>query len=89
MEVFLNTVHALRIMNYTTDQAGRSASYGLAKPWVKIKVTFGDNNREETVLLGQQDKRLYGARQGEPAVYEFSAGEIESVQSKLQDLAAT
>ncbi|MBI4463984.1 MAG: DUF4340 domain-containing protein, partial [Acidobacteria bacterium] len=88
VDVFLIGIHALRIQQYLTDQPGRFADYGLPNPWMQVKITFGSENREETVLLGLKNKRFYAARQGEPSVYELNATEQESVETKLKDITA-
>ena len=83
VDVLLNNIHAMRIQQYTTDRPGRLAQYGLDKPWLKVKITFGEDNREETVLLALQDGKLYAARQGEPSVYELRADEKERMEESL------
>ena len=83
VDVFLNNIHAMRIQQYTTDQPGRLAQYGLDKPWLKVQITFGEDNREETVLLALQDGKLYAARQGELSVYELRAEEKERIEESL------
>lgn len=87
VDAFLIDVHAVRVQQYITDQPGRFAEYGLDKPWMKVKVTFGEDNQEETVLFARKDKRFYAARQGEPSVYEMRTDEAESLEPKLKDLA--
>ncbi len=83
VDVFLNNIHAMRIQQYTTDRPGRLAQYGLDNPWLRVQITFGEDNREETVLLALQDGKLYAARQGEPSVYELRADEKERIEESL------
>ncbi len=83
VDVFLNNIHAMRIQQYTTDRPGRLAQYGLDKPWLRVRITFGEDNQEETVLLALQDGKLYAARQGEPSVYELQADEMERIEDSL------
>ena len=83
VDVFLNNIHAMRIQQYATDRPGRLARYGLEKPWLMLKITFGEDNQEETVLLGLQDDKIYAARQGEPSVYELRADEKERIEESL------
>ena len=85
---FLDAVHSLRIQHYTEDKPGRLASYGMDKPWMKVKVTFGEANKEETVLFGLKDKKFYAARQDAPSIYELSPSEPDNLQPKLKDLAS-
>src|SRR5581483_2125385 len=58
-EGFLDSIHNLRIAAYPTDAPGHFAQYGLEKPWLKIKVTFGEKNQEETVVFGRANKKFY------------------------------
>ena len=83
VDVFLNNIHAMRIQQYTTDRPGRLARYGLDKPWLKVKITFGEDNQEETVLLALQDGKLYAARQGESSVYELREDEKARIEGSL------
>jgi len=86
MSNYLNSVHSLRISTYTTDEPNRFAAYGLDKPWMKIKVTFGEKNQEETIFYARKDKKFYAARQGEPSVYELSPNEPDNLEAKLKEL---
>lgn len=88
VENFLNHIHALRIQHYTTDEAGRFAGYGLTQPWLTIKVTYGEQNKEETVVFGLRNKRFYAARQGEPSVYELGSSESGNLETKLKELSS-
>lgn len=88
VETFLNDIHALRIQTYTTDEPGRFAAYGLDKPWLKVKVTFGERNQEETIVFGRKEKKFFAARQGEPSVYEMSPNEPANLETKLKDLSS-
>ena len=83
---FVNGIHALRIANYTTDEPGRFAAYGLDNPWMTIKVTRGPDNLEETILFGRKNNKFYGARQGEPSVYELAPNEPENLENKIKEL---
>ena len=58
VEAFLNAVHALRIQHFTQDRVSNLAEYGLDKPWMKVKVTFSESNKEETVMFGQKNKKF-------------------------------
>ena len=87
VDVFLNSVHALRIQQYTTDRPGSFGQYGLSQPWLTVKVTFGEDNQEETVLFGRRGDKFYAARQGEPSVYEMSPNEPEALEKLLKELA--
>ena len=86
MSNFLNAVHALRISTYTSDERNRFAAYGLDKPWMTTKVTFGEQNREETVVYSRQDGKFYAARVGEHSVYELSSHEPENLLGKIREL---
>lgn len=88
VSTFLDAIHALRIQHYTEDHAGHLAEYGMDKPWMKVKVTFGEANKEETILFGQKNKKFYGARQDSPSVYEMSPTEPDQLQTKLKDLSS-
>jgi len=83
---FLNSVHALRVQQFTTDRAGQLAQYGLHDPWMRVKVTYGENNSEETVVFARHDNRFYAARDGEPSVYELSPEEPDNLEPKVRDL---
>jgi hypothetical protein len=86
VENFLNDVHSLRISSYTSDEPNRFAAYGLNNPWMRIKITFGDQNQEEIILFSRRNNKFYAARQGEPSVYELSPTEPENLESKLSEL---
>jgi len=86
VENFLNGVHAIRISTFTSDEPNRFAAYGLDKPWMSIKVTFGESNRQETILFGRKADKFYAARQGEPSVYELSPAEPASMEDRLKEL---
>lgn len=86
VETFLNGVHALRVQQFTTDQSGQLAQYGLNEPWMRVKVTYGENNQEETVVFARHDSRFYAARDGEPSVYEMSPEEPDNLEPKVKDL---
>lgn len=86
VETFLNGVHALRVQQYTTDRAGQFAQYGLNEPWMRVTVTYGEDNQEETVVFARHDNRFYAARDGEPSVYEMSAEEPDNLEPKVRDL---
>ena len=86
VEEFLNGVHALRVQQFTTDRAGQLAQYGLNSPWMRVKVTYGENNQEETVVFARKDNRFYAARDGEPSVYEMSPEEPANLEPKVKDL---
>lgn len=88
VENFLNGVHAIRISTFTSDEPNRFAAYGLDKPWMSIKVTFGEGNRQETILFGRKADKFYAARQGEPSVYELSPAEPASMEDRLKELTA-
>jgi hypothetical protein len=88
MQNFLSAIHALRISNYTSDEPGRFAAYGLDKPWMTTKVTFGDKNQTETIVFSRKDKKFYAGRVGEPSVYELSPNEPDNLQSKVKELTA-
>ena len=83
---FLNSVHALRVQQFTTDRAGQLAQYGLNEPWMRVKVIYGENNSEETVVFARHDNRFYAARDGEPSVYEMSPEEPDNLEPKVKDL---
>ncbi|MBI4443658.1 MAG: DUF4340 domain-containing protein [Acidobacteria bacterium] len=86
VDIFLVGIQVLRAEQFISDQPGRLAEYGLDRPWMKIKVTFGQDNREETMLLSLHNKRFYAARQGEPSVYELSLQEQEALETKLKEI---
>ena len=88
VEDFLNSIHNLRIQQFTSDKPGQLAQYGLDKPWLRVKVTFGEENKEETILFAKKDNRFYAARQGEPAVYEMAPGEPDNIEPKVKELAS-
>jgi hypothetical protein len=88
VNTFLDAVHSLRVQHYTEDKPGHLAEYGLDKPWMKVKVTFGEANKQETVLFGVKNKKFYAARQDEPSVYELAPNEQENLQPKLKDLSS-
>lgn len=85
---FLNAIHSLRISSYPDDAPNRYAAYGLDKPWMKIKVTFGEKNQEETILYGRKGQKFFAARQGEASIYELSPAEPDNLESKIQELTA-
>ena len=86
VEAFLNGVHALRVQQFTTDRPGQLAQYGLNEPWMRVKITYGENNAEETVVFARHDNRFYAARDGEPSVYEMSPEEPNNLEPKVKDL---
>ena len=86
VESFLNSVHALRVQQFTSDQSEEFAQYGLNEPWLRVKVTYGENNQEETVVFARHDNRFYAARDGEPSVYEMSPEEPDNLEPKVRDL---
>jgi hypothetical protein len=88
VENFLNSIHSLRISAYPSDEPNRLAAYGLNNPWMRIKVAFGEDNKEETILFARRNDKFYAARQGEPSVYELSPNEPENLESKLKELTA-
>ena len=51
-------------------------------------MTFGEGNKEETILFARKDKRFYAARQGESSVYEMAPGEPDNIEPKVKDLAS-
>jgi hypothetical protein len=87
VETFLNGVHSLRVQQFTTDRPGQFAQYGLNDPWLRVKVTFGEDNKEETVVFARKDNRFYAGRQGEASVYELSPEEPTNLEPKVKDLA--
>jgi hypothetical protein len=86
VETFLNGTIALRVQQFTTDRPGQLAQYGLNSPWMRVKVTFGEDNKEETIVFARHDNRFYAARQGEPSVYEMSPEEPDNLEPKVRDL---
>ena len=85
---FLNDIHALRIAQYPSDAPDRYSAYGLDKPWLTVKVAFGENDQVETILFSRRDGKFYAARQGEPSVYEMSPNEPEHLEAALKVLAS-
>ena len=83
---FLNSIHALRISSYPSDAPNRFASFGLDNPWMTTKVTFGEQNQEETVVFSRKDEKFYAARQGESSVYELSPNEPDNLLAKIREL---
>jgi hypothetical protein len=88
VSTFLDAIHALRIQHFTEDRPGHLAEYGLDKPWMKVKVTFSESNKEETVLFGKKDKKFYAGRADSPSVYEMAPTEPEELEKKLKDLSS-
>ena len=88
VESFLNSVHALRVQQFVNDRPGQLAQYGLNSPWLRVKVTFGEDNKEETVVFARKDNRFYAARLGENSVYEMSPEEPANIEPKVKDLAS-
>ena len=88
VESFLNSVHTLRVQQFVNDRPGQLAQYGLNSPWLRVKVTFGEENKEETILFARKDNRFYAARQGENSVYEMSPEEPANLEPKVKDLAS-
>lgn len=88
VESFLNSVHALRVQQFVNDRPGQLAQYGLNSPWLRVKVTFGEDNKEETVVFARKDNRFYAARQGEASVHEMSPEEPTNLEPKVKDLAS-
>jgi Domain of unknown function (DUF4340) len=86
VEAFLNEVHGLRVQQFTSDRPGQLAQYGLNDPWMRVKVTYGENNTEETVVFARHDNRFYAARDGEPSIYEMSPEEPTNLEPKVKDL---
>ena len=86
VNAWLEAVHMVRIQHFTEDKAGHLAEYGLQKPWMTVKVTYGEANKEETVLFGQKNKKFYGARTDGSSVYELGPNDQETVESKLKEL---
>jgi hypothetical protein len=86
MSNFLNSIHSLRIATYTTDEPNRFAAYGLDQPWMTTKVTFSEQNREETVIYARKNGKFYAARVGEPSVYELSEHEPDNLLTKIREL---
>jgi len=90
VDAFLNAIHALRIQHYTEDRPGHIAEYGFEKPWMKVKITFSEANKVETVLFAEKgkdkDKKLYAVRQDEPSIYEMSPSDEDQIKPKLKDL---
>jgi hypothetical protein len=86
VSTFLDAIHALRIQHFTEDRPGHLADYGLDKPWMKVKVTFSESNKEETILFGQKNKKFYAGRADSPTVYEMAPTEPEELEKKLKDL---
>ena len=64
------------------------ADYGLDKPWMKVKVTFSESNKEETILFGQKNKKFYAGRADSPSVFELAPIEPEELEKKLKDLSS-
>ena len=56
VENFLSGQHAVRISSFPADSASFGA-YGLDKPWLAMKVTYGDKNTVETVLYGRKGEK--------------------------------
>ncbi len=83
---FLNSIHSLRIQSYVNDALNQFATYGLNDPWVRVRVTFGEQGRQETILFSRQGEKFYGAREGEPSVYEMAPREPEIMEGNLEDL---
>jgi hypothetical protein len=85
---FLNDIKALRISQYPSDAPDRYAAYGLDKPWLTVKVSFGEQNQTETILFSRRSGKFYAARQGEPSIYELSPNEPEHLEAALKVLAS-
>ncbi|MBI2816431.1 MAG: DUF4340 domain-containing protein [Acidobacteria bacterium] len=88
ISALLDEIHSMRVQHYTEDKPGHFAEYGLDKPWLNVKITFGEQNKEETVIFGQKNKKFYAARQDSPSVYEMPASAPESLQTKLKELSS-
>jgi hypothetical protein len=86
VENFLSGMHSIRISAFTSDEPNRYAAYGLDKPWLSMKVTFGPQNTQETVLYSRKGDKFYAARQGEASVYELSSAEPASVETRIKEL---
>jgi hypothetical protein len=89
VENFLSAVRSVRISSYPSDEPDKYAAYGLDKPWLTMKVTFGQDNRQETVIYARKGDKFYAARKGEPSVYEMSSAEPASMESRLKELTDT
>jgi len=85
---FLTTVHDLRIESFTEDKPGHLAEYGLEKPWLRVKITFGEANKQETIVFAGKDKKFYGARVDEPSIYEMIPNGQDTIQPKLKALSS-
>jgi hypothetical protein len=83
---FLNSIHSLRIQSYVNDAPNRFIAYGLNDPWVRVRVTFGEQDQQETILFSRQEEKFYGARVGESSVYEMAPREPEIMEGNLEDL---
>jgi hypothetical protein len=88
VEEFLNTVHGLRIAAYPSDAPNRFAAYGLDKPWLRVKVVFGEKNQEETIVFSRRNNKFYAGRTGEDSVYELSPNEPDHLEEQLKSLAS-
>ena len=90
---FLSDLRALKAQNYTTDRPGSSirnslARYRLDNPELTVRVTWGDDDRQESVSLAQSkaDEKAYARRADGTSVYEIDSAALERIRTGVAEL---
>ncbi|HXJ93838.1 MAG TPA: DUF4340 domain-containing protein [Terriglobia bacterium] len=86
MEPLLNALTDVKAVTFPKATSGNLAPFGLDKPLYTIKVTYGDKNTTQTVIVGSVDDHYYAARSTDTLPGEISKTNLDAIDKALGDL---
>ncbi len=86
MEDLLNALTDVKAVSFPKATSGNLAPFGLNKPLYTIKVTYGDKNTVQTVIVGSVDDHYYAARSTDTLPGEISKTNLDAIDKALGSL---
>jgi len=86
MEDLLNALTDVKAVTFPKATSGNLAPFGLDKPLYTIKVTYGDKNTVQTVIVGSADDHYYAARSTDTLPGEISKTNLDAIEKALGSL---
>jgi len=86
MEDLLNALTDVKAVSFPKATPGTLTLFGLNKPLYTIKVTFGDKNTTQMVIVGSVDDHYYAARSTDTLPGEISKANLDAIDKALGSL---
>jgi hypothetical protein len=83
MEDLLNALTDVKAVSFPKATSGNLAPFGLNKPLYTVKVTYGDKNTTQTVIVGSVDDHYYAARSTDTLPGEISKTNLDAIDKAL------